>query len=54
MKEMTSDGAVDVQWARAERRMEELMSWAKLRKRLASSVRRQQKLAREVGRDLRG
>jgi hypothetical protein len=49
MKEMTIDGAIDIQWARAERRMEELMNWAKLRKRLASSARRQQKLARVVG-----
>jgi hypothetical protein len=49
MKEMMFDGAIDIQWARAERRMEELMNWAKLRKRLASSVRRQQKLAREAG-----
>jgi hypothetical protein len=54
MKQMTFDGAVDGQWARAERRIEELMNWAKLRKRLAGSVRRQQKLAREAGREARG
>ncbi len=47
MKEMTFNGTADIQWARAERRIEELMHWAKLRKRLASSVKRQLKLARE-------
>lgn len=52
MKQITFDGAVDDQWARAERRMEELMSWAKLRKRLASSVKRQLKLARESNKAL--
>ncbi len=48
MNNVTFDGALDLQLARAERRMEELMSWAKLRKRLATSVRRQIKLARQT------
>ena len=49
MNDIAFDGALDLQLARAERRMEELMNWAKLRKRLATSVRRQLKLARQAG-----
>jgi hypothetical protein len=49
MNDVVFNGALDLQLARAERRMEELMNWAKLRKRLATSVRRQIKLARQAG-----
>ena len=49
MSDAVVNGALDLQLARAERRMEELMNWAKLRKRLATSVRRQIKLARQTG-----
>ncbi len=49
MNDAVINGALDLQLARAERRMEELMNWAKLRKRLATSVRRQIKLARQAG-----
>ena len=45
MNDVAWDGTLDLQWARTERRMQELMGWAKLRKRLATSVRRQIKLA---------
>jgi hypothetical protein len=49
MKDMAFNSAIDLQLARAERRIEELMSWAKLRRRLAGSVRRQLKLAQQMG-----
>jgi|APCry1669189000_1035189.scaffolds.fasta_scaffold00875_11 hypothetical protein len=49
MKDMALNSAADLQLARAERRIEELMSWAKLRRRLAGSVRRQLKLAQQMG-----
>ena len=49
MNDAVINGALDLQLARAERRMEELMNWAKLRKRLATSVRRQIKLAHKAG-----
>jgi hypothetical protein len=49
MNDVALDGALDLQWARTERRMQELMNWAKLRKGLAASVRRQIKSAANGG-----
>jgi hypothetical protein len=49
MKDMAFDPTADLQLARAERRMEELLGWAKLRKRLAASVKRQIRLAKTAG-----
>ncbi len=49
MKDLGLNSAADLQLARAERRIEELLSWAKLRRRLAGSVRRQLKIAQQLG-----